>query len=125
MTTFLPSGRRKSLLAIVTITAFGPLWAAFELGVVPRTVVGALILALVAPTCVALVALIDAAIRWSGRQNVLGSLEFSAVRLAIAMTAALGVVAGLLTIAIWFAGSGVTASELKRFFAEHFLRRGF
>jgi hypothetical protein len=102
------------------IAAFGPVWAAFELGVVPRTLAGLIVLALLAPTFIALVVAIDMALRWSGRQEVLGSLEFSPLRLAIAMTAGLGVMAALLVLGIWLARSSPTASGVKRFVSENF-----
>jgi hypothetical protein len=71
-------------------------------------------------TIIASVVVIDMALRWSGRQEVLGSLEFSALRLAIAMTAALGVVAAFLVLGIWLTGSSPTASGLRRFASENF-----
>jgi hypothetical protein len=103
----------------VLLAALGPLWAAFE-GVVPRTLAGLLVLAAAGPAFVALVAATDTGLRWSGRQEVLGTLEFSALRLAIAMVAAVIVVASLALFGTWFVRSSTAAPAVSRFLADNF-----
>jgi len=113
---------RWALLGML-LAALGPLWAALE-GVVPRTPAGLLILAAAAPAFVALVAAMDAGLRWSGQQKVLGALEFSALRLTIAMVAAVILVASLALFGNWFVRSATAASAVSRFLAHNFDKIG-
>ena len=108
------------LLATIMIAALGPAWAALELGLVPRTITGASVLVVSGPAFIAMAVSIDVLLQWSGRQELLGSLEPSSLRMAIAMAGAVGIVAALLAAGIWFAGSSVTASGLRHFLADNF-----
>jgi len=112
--------RWKWAVVVVLLAALGPLWAALELEVVPRTPAGLLVLAASGPSFIALLAATDAGLRWSGRQEVLGSLEFSALRLAIAMGAAVVMITALVLFGNWFAGSSAPALAVRRFLADNF-----
>jgi hypothetical protein len=117
---FATETRWKWVVVGVLLAVFAPLWAFFELDVAAKTFTGLLILAAGGPAFVALVTAMDAGLQWSGRQEVLGSLEFSAVRLVISMVAAVAIVAVLVLFGRSLVESGPVVSAARRFLAANF-----